>query len=165
MKKLWKRSRTIRENLQKRLPAMASEYFEAGRSALADGKTWEEMHQFRLATKRFRYMLEIFRPAYGPALDARIENLREIQTYLGDINDCVATTGMLAADAGTDELRLKLAERAAAKTHKLRQYWTSQFDARGEEGRWTRYLMQYPCRPRPLPRTRRIPSRAGESAS
>lgn len=159
-KKLWKRSRTIRENLQRRMPRLASDYFEAGRLALGHGRTWEEMHRFRLGTKRFRYTLETFRPAYGPALEARIESLRQIQTLLGDINDCVATSEMVAADPDTESLRNRLAERAEKKTEKLRKYWTATFDAPGERERWMRYLGQYACRPRPLPRTRRLPAPA-----
>ena len=157
-KKLWKRSRTIGDNLRKRLPRMATDYFDAGRIALAPGKTWDEMHQFRLATKRFRYMLEIFRPAYGPALDARIESLREIQTLLGDINDCVVTSEMVSGDAGTEELRKKLADRAATKTEKLRKYWKTTFDAPGQRERWARYLLSYACRTPRAPRTKRLPS-------
>ena len=160
MKKLWKRSLPIRDNLRRRLPGMALEYFDAGRVALAPGKTWDEMHQFRLATKRFRYMLEIFRPAYGPALDMRIARLREIQTRLGDINDCVVTSGMIAADAGSEEVQEKLAARAAAKTKKLRHYWTRRFDAPGERERWARYLLSYACRPARAPRTKRLPAPA-----
>ena len=155
-KKLWKRSLTIRDNLRRRLPSMATDYFDAGRTALAPGKTWDEMHQFRLATKRFRYTLEICRPAYGPALDLRIKLLREIQTLLGDINDCVVTAGMVAADAGTEEVREKLAARAEDKTKKLRKYWAAQFDAPGERERWARYLLSYACRTVRAPRTRRL---------
>ena len=66
--KLWKRKQTLRDNLQQRLPALAVDYFEAGRAGLAEGTAWSDMHQFRLATKRFRYTLEIFESAYGPGL-------------------------------------------------------------------------------------------------
>ena len=156
-KNLWKRSLTIRDNLRKRLPRMAADYFDAGRAALAEGKTWDEMHQFRLATKRFRYMLEIFRPAYGPALDARIDSLREIQTLLGDINDCIVTSGMVATVPDTEELRSKLGQRADDRTKKLRKVWAGRFDASGERERWVRYLLSYACRAPRAPRTKRLP--------
>jgi CHAD domain-containing protein len=164
MKKLWKRSLTIRDNLRRRIPRMAADYFASGRVALAPGKTWDEMHRFRLETKRFRYMLELFRPAYGPALDSRIESLRQIQTLLGDINDCIVTSGMLAADPETNAVRDKLAGRAAARAEKLRRYWIARFDAPGERERWMRYLTQYVCRARPLPRSRRLPPPTADQA-
>jgi CHAD domain-containing protein len=159
-KKLWKRSRTVRDNLRKRLPKMAAEYFAAGRLALAPGKTWEEMHQFRLATKRFRYMLEIFRPAYGPALDSRIQSLRNLQTLLGDINDCVVTSGMMESIPATGDLKDKLAMRAEVKTRKLRAYWDTRFDAPGQQVRWTRYLLGWACRIAPPRRPKTRPAAA-----
>lgn len=157
-KKLWKRSLPIRDNLRRRLPAMALEYFDAGRVALAPGKTWDEMHQFRRATKRFRYMLEIFRPAYGPALDIRIARLRDIQTLLGDINDCVVTSALIGANASSEDMQEKLNARAVAKKKKLQHYWTSRFDAPGERERWARYLLSYACRSPRTPRTKRLPA-------
>ena len=95
-KKLWKGKQSLGENLRRRLPELARDYFAAGRVALAPGTTWDEMHQFRLATKRFRYTLESFRDAYGLGLNARIEKLRGVQTFLGDINDLVVTSAMIA---------------------------------------------------------------------
>ena len=159
-KKLWKRSRTVRDNLRKSLPKMAAEYFDAGRLALAPGKTWEEMHQFRLATKRFRYMLEIFRPAYGPALDLRIESLRHVQTLLGDVNDCIVTSAMVETLPTAGDLKDKLAVRAAEKTQKLRTYWTTRFDAQGHREQWTRYLLGWACRTAPARRPRTVPAPA-----
>ena len=50
------------------------------------------MHKFRLRTKRFRYTLEMFKDLYGPGMLKRIESLKQVQTYLGDINDCIVTS-------------------------------------------------------------------------
>ena len=119
--KQWKRKLSLRDNLQRTLPALATQYFEAGRDALAEGRTWQEMHAFRLLTKRFRYTLEIFQKAYGPGLEARIESLRSVQTQLGDINDCVVTAAMLSDVAGTERARERLAARAEKRTAKLRK--------------------------------------------
>ncbi|HYO82403.1 MAG TPA: CHAD domain-containing protein [Bryobacteraceae bacterium] len=142
--KLWKRKDSVRDNLQGKLRKLAAEYFAAGRVALAPGTSWDEMHQFRLATKRFRYTLETFRDAYGPGLGARIEKLRGVQTFLGDINDLVVTASMVA-DNG--DVVKALNGKAEAKTVKLRQWWATVFDAQGEERRWCMYLTRYACRP------------------
>lgn len=162
--KLWKRKQTLRDNLQRVLPAMAAEYFEAGRAAFAEGSTWTEMHQFRLQTKRFRYTLEIFQAAYGPGLEARIEGLRFVQTELGDINDSVVTAEMLGDVAGTESTRTELGGKADRRTEKLRKYWTTQFDGPGQYERWARYLGVYACRPKPLPRTRRLTAPESEAS-
>jgi CHAD domain-containing protein len=136
----------LREHLRRQLPKVTRRYFKEGREALAPGATWEAMHAFRLRTKRYRYTLETFRDFYGPGIEKRIEALRKIQTYLGDINDCIVTTTMLESIPGTEDTRAKLAERAAEKTAKLREYWAENFDKPGGELLWTRYLVTYACR-------------------
>jgi CHAD domain-containing protein len=159
--KIWKPDRTLKDNLQRHLPAAAAEYFDAGRSAMAPLTTWEDMHAFRLQTKRFRYTLEVFRDAYGPAQETRIDSLRKLQTFLGDINDCVVTSSMLADAPGTEAAREALARKANAKTEKLRKFWGSQFDAPRQLELWTAYLARYACRPKRPPRSRRLSAPAG----
>lgn len=146
VKKLWKNRKTLRENLQQRLPKMAARYFDEGRTAMKTGTTWDDMHQFRLATKRFRYTLELFRSEYGPGLERRLEDLKHVQTFLGDINDCVVTAAMLQNVPETEAVRAKLESVMASKTKKMRRHWASTFDASGAEQSWTRYLSMYACR-------------------
>jgi CHAD domain-containing protein len=160
--KHWKPKGTLRDNLKRRLPLLAEEYFTAGRTALAEDSTWEQMHRFRLLTKRFRYTLEIFQAAYGPGLATRIETLRSIQTQLGDINDCIVTSAMLESVAGSDRMREKLGGKAEKRTEKLRSFWMKRFDAPGQQEGWIRYLSTYACRRKPLPRTRRLPAPPAE---
>jgi CHAD domain-containing protein len=160
--KQWKRKLDLRTNLQRRLPVLATEYFEAGRDALAPNRSWEQMHRFRLLTKRFRYTLEIFRQAYGPGLGVRIESLRSIQTQLGDINDYVVTSRMLESVSGTGGVVRSLDAKAEKRTLKLRRYWSEKFDASGQLEQWIRYLRVYACRPKTLPRTRRLPAPQAE---
>jgi CHAD domain-containing protein len=151
MKKLWKNSLSLRENLQRRLPKMASQYFKQGREAMHAGASWDDLHEFRLASKRFRYTLELFRTLYGPGLERRLEELKQMQTFLGDINDCVITGAMLKNIEGSDSMQTKLAARARTKTQKMRRYWAATFDAAGAEQSWIRYLSVYAARPMMLP--------------
>ena len=158
MKKLWKDKLTLQENLKKRMPKLAKRYFKQGRAALTPGTSWEEMHEFRLLTKRFRYTLETFKDLYGPAMKQRIESLRKVQTYLGDINDCIVTAALLEPIEGMDQVRSKLAADADEITAKLRTYWAATFDADGAERVWTRYLVTHAAVPPTAPRTRRLPA-------
>src|SRR5207253_1571005 len=105
------------------------------------------MHRFRLLTKRFRYTLEIFRHAYGPGVEQRIELLKQVQTLLGEMNDCVVTSGMLAQLEGTEHVRDQLAQKAEQKKGKLQSVWSVHFEAAGRRENWRRYLTQYACRP------------------
>lgn len=58
------------------------------RDSLADPEAQEEHHAMRIAVKRLRYTLEIFRPAYGERLDEAIEVVKRMQTLLGEVHDC-----------------------------------------------------------------------------
>ena len=155
-KKSWKAKRSLQENLHRQLPTVATEYFHEGRIALAPGATWDVMHTFRLHTKRFRYTLELFREAYGPALDRRVELLKKLQTFLGDMNDCIVTSSMLVTVPGMEAVRESLSRKAELKADKLRAFWANVFDAPGQERLWAGYLGRYACRPPRQPRTRRL---------
>lgn len=146
MKKLWKETLNLQGNLQRRMPKLARQYFEEGREALTPGTSWEQMHAFRLRTKRFRYTLETFRDLYGPAIESRIESLRKVQTYLGDINDCIVTSELIEGHPDAARIQKKLSHKAETLTKKLRDYWSETFDASGAEQRFTRYLVAYACR-------------------
>jgi CHAD domain-containing protein len=148
MKKIWKRKHSLAENVRLHLPEASTKYFLAGRAAMAPEVTWEAMHAFRLETKRFRYTLEVFRDAYGPMMEKRIESLRKVQTFLGDINDCVVTSSMLANAQDGEKVREALRLKAESKTATLRKFWARTFDAPGESERWRTYLARYACRTR-----------------
>ena len=127
------------------LPKMARKYFEAGRKAIEGKRPPDELHGFRLETKRFRYTLELFRSCYGAGeFDARLEALKDVQTSLGDVNDAVATWQLLAKmmshSPRRQALRKFLKERAANKADEFREHWTQQFDAPGRENWWTEFL-------------------------
>ncbi len=159
MKALWKDSLNLRENLQRRMPKLARRYFDEGDKALAEGTDWDQMHQFRLQTKRFRYTLETFRELYGPGIEKRIDSLKKLQTYLGDINDCIVTTELLKSSEESEDVRAKLEDKAAKLTKKLREYWAETFTVGRPRTLWTRYLVNYACRPTNIPRSRRLAAR------
>lgn len=146
---LWKGKRTVRDNLRKRMPGLVADYFGAGDGALQPGRSWDEMHRFRLLTKRFRYTLELLRPVYGRALESKIDLLKEVQTLLGDINDAVVTQKMLAEMPSTERIRARLALKSDRLTHKLRALWSGRLADPSRRLAWTRYLVQYACRRRP----------------
>lgn len=106
-----------------------------------------EWHALRLATKRLRYTLELFRPCYGPGFRTRLAALRRLQQSLGEVNDCARAAEILAAAFGgksPQRARVEhfLRHRGAAKTEEFRREWTQVFDAPGQERWWTGYLAQ-----------------------
>jgi CHAD domain-containing protein len=126
------------------LPEAAAGFFEAGRRAAQRVDSTERLHAFRLAAKRFRYTLEIFAPLYGPALRQRIEQVREIQTILGNRQDAAVTAERLrplaVVDAEIAGTLARVETRGARLQERFLRYWHQAFDAAGECERWQRYL-------------------------
>ena len=141
----WDERGTAGENARAQLPALAGAYFQAGRKILRAGKAPAELHPFRLKTKRLRYTLELFRGCYGPSFEQRIEALKEIQTLLGEINDCaaalrVARKALAARSAHRRAVERFLKARASRLAAGFRKHWRETFDAEGKEDWWVGYL-------------------------
>ena len=131
-------------NARRQLPGLARAYFAHVRQLLAADPRPAELHAIRLATKRLRYSLELFRPCYGPGLKTRLAALQNLQQILGEVNDCVAAEhlleDLLPATSARSRAELFLRRSAAAKAVALRQQWHKFFDAPGREQWWLQYL-------------------------
>lgn len=134
------------ENARRVLPKLAGEYFATVRALLERNPTPAQMHELRLASKRFRYILELFRSCYAAGLGKRIDALKHAQNLLGECNDAVASMARIESvlpRAGRERVRLFLEERAASKADEFRRYWNEDFDAAGREQWWRDYLKRY----------------------
>ena len=128
-------------NARRQLPPLVSAYFAQVREFLAEDPAPGELHELRLASKRLRYTLELFRPCYPPALEERLEALKLLQDLLGQVNDAVASGRLLEADLKRrPTLRRFLEERAAEKAAEFVRHWKRTFDAPGQESWWTEFL-------------------------
>jgi CHAD domain-containing protein len=137
-------SESAAQNARMVLPKMARKYFEAGREAMAEKRLPEELHGFRLKTKRFRYTLELFRPLYGPNLDRYLKALRELQGALGKVSDYQAIGNVLSHDR---ELKKQIERVLKGKLKDFRQSWRT-FDSDGQLKRWRTYLAGEHSKPR-----------------
>lgn len=137
MKKLeppkWVEGAEALENGKQVLPKVARAYFAGGRRAARAEADWKEMHRFRLMTKHFRYLLELFRPLYGEALEKKIGTLREVQGLLGAINDCQTARELVPEDEG---FQVFLEEEFKRRSEAFREYWMKTFDAAGQRKEW-----------------------------
>jgi CHAD domain-containing protein len=152
-------AKSAAENARIVLPKMARRYFDAGRKAIQGKRPPEQLHAFRLQTKRFRYTLELFRPLYGPNLERYLKALQELQTALGKVSDYQAIQNVLGNDR---ELTSRIEGALQGKLKDLRQAWRS-FDSPGQLKRWRTYLAGDHSRPRSRP-TARIVKRAAAKA-
>lgn len=140
---VWDPAKSAVECARTELPALAAQYFAAGRKAMKRRSKPRVLHAFRIETKRFRYTLELFQPLYGRGLERRIEMLKQIQQYLGEINDCVITAQLVRQAANgraPQKLLDRLSARRTQRTRKLARYWQQVFDVAGAEQAWARYL-------------------------
>ncbi len=55
----------------------------------------EDYHNLRISAKRLRYALEFFREVLGPEAEAAIDELKDLQDYLGDLQDAVVVSDRL----------------------------------------------------------------------
>jgi CHAD domain-containing protein len=139
-------------NARKHLPEMVADYFAQGRHLLASNPKPAELHALRLATKRLRYTLELFRPCYGPGLGTRIAALRELQGLLGEINDTAAAERTLERILNGNSpqrtnIETFLRREGESKAAEFRKHWKGVFDAPGQEQWWTNYLARNARKP------------------
>ena len=139
-------------NARRALPRMAAEFFSQVSAELEAEPDAEQLHCVRLAAKRIRYTLELFRPCYGPALEQRIESLRRLQQILGEINDCAVTRRLIVAGTRPSPHRAKaerfLSARLRRKIAELRQRWGAELGTDIERRRWIDYLTRNVREPR-----------------
>jgi CHAD domain-containing protein len=139
----WDANLTAAQNARRRLPALVSDYFAAGRILMKGKPAPKDLHRFRLVTKRFRTILEMFRPCYGKGMEIRIEHLRGVQNRLGEINDCATTLALLKPAAKYKNIAARLNRRAAQRATAFRHYWHQTFDPPQQESRWRRYFSSF----------------------
>jgi CHAD domain-containing protein len=147
-KSKWNAAATSAENAAAVLPKLADRFFRAGRKVALPETADEKLHRFRLKVKRFRYMLELFRPCYGPTLDEHSGTLKELQDHLGKMTDCAFTLEMLAKPAlkhldGTEQLKSYLAEQIQRERAAFFEYWERTFSSSEAEQRWTDYFERF----------------------
>lgn len=90
---------TLLENARAIVAVRVAELFDFAH-AVGDPAQDEDLHNMRIAAKRLRYTLEMFRVCLSPDGPALIDAVKEIQERIGDIHD---------ADVLATLLRLRLA--------------------------------------------------------
>ena len=132
----WKPSRNAIENARRVLPKMLAKYLKQGRKAADGERSPEELHSFRIKTKRFRYTAELFRPVYGAALEHALGPVKEIQTVLGKLHDYHIIAQKLndahASQAKLDRLTKK-------KLKEFHEQWAA-FDSNDRLTQWEALL-------------------------
>jgi CHAD domain-containing protein len=137
----WNEKAGLLPNARRELPRLIAAYFSRVRKVLAEEGSPRKLHRLRLASKRLRYTLELFRPCYPAGLEERLDALRNLQDSLGEVNDAVASRKLLhGALKRHPKVRKFLDDRAEQQAAEFARYWKETFDAPGREAWWTDFL-------------------------
>ncbi len=159
---------------------------------LASPGDQKQHHAMRIAVKRLRYTMELFKPVYEGALDRVIEAIKQVQTLLGDVHDCDVWITQLdkmlqkqskrfvryyrhagplvQLQAGIDFLKRDRRRRRDELFSTLVQFWHEQTEA----GLWDELaevigargpLPDAPPAPAPVPRRAELPADRGGNGS
>jgi CHAD domain-containing protein len=119
MKVKWDDSTSARENARRELPTLLDAYYLQVHQELAKDQPAAKLHRLRLATKKLRYTLELFRDCCGDEWESDLEKLRKLQQALGDINDCVAAWRLLSRKMPRGGERNRMKKYLDRRTRKL----------------------------------------------
>jgi len=108
---------------------MAAGFLRLGKKAASRETSIRQVHRFRIASKKFRYTLELVEPFYGGELTPWLERVKDVQSILGDANDCEAVRRMVERWNAVDGLIAKLEQRQKRKLKKFRRQWASMPEA------------------------------------
>jgi hypothetical protein len=134
-------------NARRELPRLIAAYFSQVREVLAKDGSPRKLHKLRLASKRLRYTLELFRPCYPAGLEDRLDTLRKLQDSLGEVNDAVASARLLREPLKRHpKLRKFLDDRAEEQAKEFARHWKETFDAPGREAWWTDFMAHHSIR-------------------
>jgi CHAD domain-containing protein len=121
--------RNIRPAAQYRVREMATKFLALGKQAASPETSAQEVHRFRIASKKFRYTLELVEPFYGAGLIPWLDRVKAIQSILGDANDCETVRGMASHWNAGEGLIAKLEQRQKRKLKKFRKEWDAMPEA------------------------------------
>jgi len=157
----WREEETAAANARVFLPEVLLQYLKLGERLVADGVHPRQLHQLRLATKHFRYGIEMFEPLFGPKVAELLGILRETQQRLGEISDATASEAWLRqhkiqGDVGSKALLSFLDQKAAKQAGEFGAFWSTHWGSPELRNRWVQYLRRYAgrsgVRPPPLHR-------------
>lgn len=98
--------------------------------ALEDGEPLR-VHDFRIACKRLRYAIELFRDVLSPEFREASGVLSQLQDLLGEVHDCDVLDAM-AQDCSAKRLRRRIARDRKRRLDAARRLWRSSLRRNGE---------------------------------
>lgn len=117
--------REIPPAAQRLVREMASGFLRLGKKAASQETSVRQVHRFRIASKKFRYTLELLEPFRGARVAPWLDRVKAVQSVLGDVNDCETVRRMASRWNAGAGLIAKLQERQNRKLKKFRREWAA----------------------------------------
>lgn len=114
---------TLAANARRILAVRIAEYY-AFAPIVDDERAVVELHNLRIAAKRLRYTLELFRAVFGDAGEGLTERVKAVQELLGQLHDHDVRIALIE-----DELTVLAGEQTAALGRALAAASANQYEA------------------------------------
>lgn len=110
-------------------------FFHAG-SHILEQEDLEAIHEFRIAAKQFRYLIEVFQPVYGDEIAKKLKSLKKLQDFMGRLNDIVTARSLISSlPLSSDVLKWLDQEELKARTALVRN-WRKSMDTEKRKKEW-----------------------------
>lgn len=80
-------TKSVETNFRRVVPRLLRRYFRRGRRLAQSQPPNEELHRFRIRTKRMRYVAELYQELFPRLLKDAVDEFRGIQQILGSLQD------------------------------------------------------------------------------
>jgi len=116
-----------------------SNFFESGRHILNQNDV-AAIHEFRIAAKQFRYLIEVFSSVYDEGVEKKLKDLKKLQDDLGRLNDIVTARSLVQPQNSTTEI-LEWLQKEEGKAHAaLLDHWKNHMDTSEKENQWNQFF-------------------------
>jgi|SRR5579872_1321269 len=109
--------------------------FKRGESAEDSNK---KLHPLRIAAKKLRYTLDLLDTPDA----AHLEQIKELQKRLGDINDYETARRIAAEELAGKRVIARLGEKQDKKVRSFRRYWEREFSGKKHRQEWRKVTLQ-----------------------
>ncbi len=118
------RARRSRQAVCQHVARLMRDFFEQGDRAAERGRSYREIHRFRILAKKLRYALELTEPPNSSKLGL----MRGLQDHLGALNDCVVAAGIVSGvRTATPEEVHRIRALLPRRERAFRAYWSATF--------------------------------------
>lgn len=94
-------------------------------SCLGDEREVEKHHALRIAAKRLRYTMELFRPLYGGDFTEALQTIKSLQEALGEVHDRDVWIVLLTSLGEGEGFRVRMQEERRTWFGKAQTIWTA----------------------------------------